>query len=168
MPPMAPMLAPMPPMAPMLAPTLPPFPQMEQYREQPQMIPRVLRMARIGHFEKRRPRQRNMPPQQLVAYKNPPVEDLNEAFEDLAIKEENEEEDNKSVVSDITDASVDPLDLPKSKRGYYNDTDAPKSEVVVPEYDTQVLAECADNLKKRKAKKSTTKKTKTIKASESP
>lgn len=170
MPPMAPMLAPMPPMAPMLAPTLPPFPQMEQYREQPQMIPRVLRMARIGHFEKRRPRQREMPPQQLVAYKNPPVEEpeeLNEAFEKLAIKEE-DDEDNKSVVSDITEASVDPLDLPKSKKGYYNDTDAPKSEVVVPEYDTQVLAECADNLKKRKAKKSTTKKTKTIKASESP
>jgi pimeloyl-ACP methyl ester carboxylesterase len=36
------------------------------------MIPRVLRMAAIGHFEKRRPRTRAIPPAQLVAFKNPP------------------------------------------------------------------------------------------------
>ncbi len=155
MPPMAPMLAPM--LAPTLAPTLPPFQQMEQHREYPQMIPRVLRMARIGHYEKRRPRQREMPPQQLVAYKNPPVEEeeeeeLVEAFEALEV-----DEDTKSVVSDITEPSVDPLDIPISKRGYYNDTDAPKSDIVVPEYDVEMMNEAAKVIKRRKATKKVSK-----------
>ena len=161
--PMAPMMPPMAPMlAPTLAPTLPPFQQMEQQREYPQMIPRVLRMARIGHFEKRRPRQREMPPQQLVAYKNPPVEEeeeeeLIQAFEALEV-----DEDTKSVVSDITEASIDPLDIPKSKRGYYNDTDAPKSDIVVPEYDVEVMNEAAKVLKRRKSVKGGAKKSKVI------
>ena len=134
------------------------------------MIPRTLRMAAIGHYEKRRPRTREMPPAQLVAYKNPPASAPEPVQEDpipVPVEEEEEEdpmdelmnqvgnislnEDTESVMSDLTD------DFPQSKQkqkkeGYYNDADAPKADVIVPDYGTaEDIQMAVSRISKKKA-----------------
>jgi hypothetical protein len=126
----------------------------QQTRNEKVMVPRVLRMNAIGHHEKRRPRTREMPPPQLVAFKNPPppveedpveedpVEELITKVSQVNLKDEDDEyneddneddneEDEMSELSD--DASYQQERRPKTK-GFYNDADAPKSDIVVPEY----------------------------------
>jgi len=147
-PPLAPMLPfhhhqqfaqPMYPVAPMLplhqAPVLPP---------QRQMIPRTLRMRRIGHEEKRVPRKREIPPPQLVAYKNPPVkqdlnlEELCQKLEAVQIEqerqEEQEEDADEDTMSEVSELTTETTGERRSKKGYYNDTDAPKADIIVPNY----------------------------------
>jgi len=120
-----------------IAPGFPAFPLAPAFPQHPQqnkmMIPRTLRMAAIGHHEKRRPRKREVPPPQLVAFKNPPAPEpepvVEEAVEDLI--------DQLAAVSLAEDTNSDVSELTTEEfpqKGYYNDTDAPKAEVVVPEY----------------------------------
>jgi len=146
------------------------------------MIPRTLRMAAIGHYEKRRPRTREMPPAQLVAYKNPPASAPEPVQEDLIpapapepvqedlipapVEEEEEEdpmdelmnqvgnislnEDTESVMSDLTDDF--PQSKQKQKKGYYNDADAPKADVIVPDYGTaEDIQMAVSRISKKKA-----------------
>ena len=130
-----------------------------QTRNEKVMIPRVLRMAAIGHFEKRRPRIREIPPAQLVAFKNPPqpvqedpIEELIEKVSQVNLNEEEDDEDDE--MSDITDdASTQEKRKPKTK-GYYNDTDAPKAEIVAPDYGTaEEIQMAVKRIRGRKPKK---------------
>jgi hypothetical protein len=103
-------------------------------------------MAAIGHHEKRRPRTREMPPPQLVAFKNPPQPVEEDPVEELISKvsqvnlEDEEDEEYEDIDDDISDISDDfssegKRRKPKSK-GHYNDADAPKAEIVTPDYGT--------------------------------
>ena len=114
----------------------------QQTRNEKVMIPRVLRMAAIGHHEKRRPRTRAIPPPQLVAFKNPPlpveedpVEELIANLSQVNLNEE-DEEDQDDDISELSDESSYQEERKPKTKGFYNDTDAPKSEITVPEYGT--------------------------------
>ena len=134
------------------------------------MIPRVLRMASIGHYEKRRPRTREMPPPQLVAFKNPPppapveedpVEELIAKVSHVNLEDEEDEEyedvdDEVSVITDESSSQGEKKHRKKKTKGYYNDSDAPKAEIVVPDYGTAEEIQLAvTRIRGRKNKKAT-------------
>jgi hypothetical protein len=137
---------------------------MQQTRNEKVMIPRVLRMAAIGHHEKRRPRTRAIPPPQLVAFKNPPlpveedpVEELISKVSQVNLEDEEEEYEDVDDVSDITEESStqgEKKHREKKTKGYYNDADAPKAEIAVPDYGTSEEIQLAvTRIRGRKNKK---------------
>jgi len=136
----------------------------QQTRNEKVMIPRVLRMAAIGHFEKRRPRTRGIPPAQLVAFKNPPqpvqedpIEELIEKVSQVNLDDEEEEENNDDQMSDISDDTSSTQEKRKTRsKGYYNDADAPKADIVVPDYGTlEEIQMAVKRIRGRNPKKST-------------
>jgi len=129
---------------------------MQQTRNEKVMIPRVLRMAAIGHHEKRRPRTRAIPPPQLVAFKNPPlpveedpveedpVEELIAKVSQVNLEDEEDEEDEEyediddevSAITEESSSQGEKKHREKKTKGYYNDADAPKAVIAVPDYGT--------------------------------
>ena len=129
----------------------------EQTRKEKVMIPRTLRMASIGHYEKRRPRRTEIPPNQLVAYKNPqvvekdPMEELIEQVSQVKLDEEEEDEE----VSDISDENSTQDERRPRAKTYYNDADAPKAVIQIPEYGTsEEIQLMVTRIRKRKLGKS--------------
>jgi hypothetical protein len=141
---------------------------LQETRNEKVMIPRVLRMAAIGHFEKRRPRTREIPPAQLVAFKNPPQPVQEDPIEELIEKvsqvnldeeeeEEEEEENNDDQMSDVSDDTSSTQEKRKTRsKGYYNDADAPKADIVVPDYGTaEEIQMAVKRIRGRKTNKAT-------------
>jgi len=132
----------------------------QQTRNEKVMIPRVLRMAAIGHYEKRRPRTREMPPPQLVAFKNPPqavdedpVDELISQVSQVNLDDEHDDEEDDEI-SDISDEFSTQEERRKSKsKGYYNDADAPKAEIMAPDYGTAEEIQLAVTRIRRKKNK---------------
>lgn len=84
------------------------------YPEEKVMIPRTLRMERIGHKEKRNHKKRESFPPQLVAFKEPPP-----------VKEpEPEPEPEPEIIPRKT----------RKNRNTTDDHDIPKAEIIVPDY----------------------------------
>jgi hypothetical protein len=133
----------------------------QQTRNEKVMIPRVLRMAAIGHYEKRRPRTREMPPPQLVAFKNPPqavdedpVDELISQVSQVNLDDEHDDEEEDDEISDISDEFSTQEERRKSKsKGYYNDADAPKAEIMAPDYGTAEEIQLAVTRIRRKKNK---------------
>jgi hypothetical protein len=71
-------------------------------------------------------------------------------------EEDDEEENNDDQMSDITDDASTQEKRKTRSKGYYNDADAPKAEIVAPDYGTaEEIQMAVKRIRGRKPKKAT-------------